>query len=63
MFLGDGLDTDASLDMARAINAAIRPANLRLVFRPHPFERDRLAQLVRDGVAGVEVDKSPDINA
>lgn len=63
LFLGDGLDTDASLDMARAINAAIRPANLRLVFRPHPFERDRLAQLVRDDVAGVELDKSPDINA
>lgn len=62
LLLGDGLDTDASLDMARAIDAAIRPAKLRLVFRPHPLERDRLSQLERAGAVGVEVDSIPDIN-
>lgn len=63
LFLGDGLDTDASLDMARAIAETIRPMNLRLVFRPHPLERDHLAQLQLEGTAVVEVDSISDINA
>ncbi len=62
LFLGDGLDTGASLTMARAIAAAL-PPSLRLVFRPHPIERDLLGQLARTNQAGVEVDDVADINA
>lgn len=63
LFLGDGLDTQASLAMAQEIDEAIRPANLRLIFRPHPIERARIAELGEQGVLEVEIDTIADINA
>jgi hypothetical protein len=48
--------------MARSIAAAL-PVGLRLVFRPHPIERDLLDELARSNQAGVEVDNVADINA
>ena len=62
LFLGDGLDTGASLSIARSI-AAVLPIGLRLVFRPHPIERGLLDKLARSNQVGIEVDDVEDINA
>lgn len=61
IFLGDGLDTTASLEMAAALAKTISPAGLRLIFRPHPLERQQINKMaIAETIA---IDHVPDINA
>lgn len=54
LVLGDGVDTEASLAWSRRIGRELA-APLRIVYRPHPLERARIA---RSDVGGVEIDQS-----
>src|SRR6202012_5072037 len=42
LLLGDGIDTERYLSMAKEIASLASPQGLRTVFRPHPVERTRL---------------------
>lgn len=63
LFLGDGLDTAASLEMAATLARVVEAIGLRLVFRPHPLERQLVCDMSAAGESMVEIDQVPDINA
>jgi hypothetical protein len=57
--LGDGVDTEATVDFARRLAQAL-PARLKVTFRPHPLERSRA--LMQAAVV-VELDLARDLYA
>lgn len=60
LFLGDGLDTAASLKMAATLAKTISPVGLRLIFRPHPLERQQISKMaIAETIA---IDQVPDIS-
>lgn len=61
LVLGDGVETDRYLSLARDLAALTGSRGFRTVFRPHPLERARVRSLQPDRVAGLIVDQSPDI--
>lgn len=42
LMLGDGVDTSAYLDLCARVAPIVARHGLRLIFRPHPFERERV---------------------
>jgi hypothetical protein len=62
LVLGDGVDLDAYLGMARSL-AALGGTRARVVYRPHPIERARVEGLFpeSDAGGGVSIDRRPDI--
>lgn len=59
LVLGDGIDTQSYLSLAHDISTKIAGIDDRVVFRPHPIERDRLKTL--DLPPGVAADVNSDI--
>lgn len=59
LVLGDGIDTKSYLSLAHDISTKIAGSGGRVVFRPHPIERDRLKTL--DLPPGVAADVNSDI--
>lgn len=64
LVLGDGIETGAYIDLARAIGSAL--PDWTVVFRPHPLERQRIVDRFREGLSLddgriVEIDVIPDI--
>jgi hypothetical protein len=57
LVLGDGVETEAYLGLCRRL-AASAPPPLRVVFRPHPLERE---QVRRGGSGSVPIDAAPDL--
>jgi len=61
LILGDGIETDMYLGLARSLVAGIGKA-IRVVFRPHPLERAKVFSAYSDGRVGdVHIDRNPDI--
>jgi hypothetical protein len=60
LILGDGIDTELYLSLAKSVANATRSSNFRTVFRPHPIERAKVKQLHSDQ-SGVVIDENPDI--
>ena len=48
LVLGDGIDTDVTLRFARDLGGQL-DGRLRVVFRPHPIERERTRDVMRGG--------------
>jgi hypothetical protein len=62
LVLGDGVETALYLELAKSIAQADKGS--RVVFRPHPMERDRVRDLAAGGssaLSGVVIDTSADI--
>jgi hypothetical protein len=59
LILGDGIETNLYLNLARKVLDMVRAKGIQVVFRPHPFEREKvkLALLPR----GVKLDTHSDI--
>jgi hypothetical protein len=57
--LGDGVETEAYLALCRRLMSIVAPP-LRVVFRPHPLERPRVAG---GGDRSVAIDNTPDLYA
>ena len=48
--LGDGVETERYLALAREIAAQVGNRGLRTLFRPHPMERERIRSLRPAGI-------------
>ena len=59
LILGDGIETELYLDLAKNVAKAANVRGVRVLFRPHPFERLRTERAAIP--VGVEVDKNSDI--
>lgn len=58
LILGDGLETEKYMSLARQINSLIE---YKVIFRPHPLERDKFERDFSD--CAVDIDLSPDIHS
>lgn len=60
LLLGDGVDTHLYIKLAENLQALVKPLQLKVVFRPHPFER---AKVDADPALRqtVEIDKRTDV--
>lgn len=59
LILGDGIETELYLDLAGRVARIAASRGLRVVFRPHPIERQRAASATLP--PGVELDKNSDV--
>lgn len=59
LILGDGIETELYLDLAKHVAEVARRRGMRVCFRPHPIERDRAERM--DFPSGVELDKNSDV--
>lgn len=51
LILGDGIETNLYLNLAKDIVKIVKEQGLAVVFRPHPFERDKVkSSILPDGV-------------
>ena len=61
LVLGDGIETDMYLGLARSLSSGIGK-DLRVVFRPHPLECAKVFSAYSGGCVGdVHIDRNPDI--
>jgi len=59
LILGDGIETNLYLNLASKVLEIVRTQGMFVVFRPHPFERDKVnRQMLPDGV---QLDSHSDI--
>jgi hypothetical protein len=61
LILGDGIEFDLYLDLARAIARAVAGTGLEVALRPHPLERTSVLQRHGGCIDGVRIDVVPDI--
>jgi hypothetical protein len=61
LVLGDGLETQAYLELARRVNDILCGSGLTVVFRPHPIERTKVRQELLP--IGIQLDPNEDIYA
>jgi hypothetical protein len=61
LILGDGIETNLYLDLAKKIVDLVKKLGLTVVFRPHPFERDKVRSSILPD--GVRLDSHADIYA
>lgn len=61
LILSDGYEFGLYLDLARAIEPFVTKNGLRLVVRPHPLERARVAGHYGTQVGAIRIDENPDI--
>jgi hypothetical protein len=59
LILGDGVETELYLDLAKHVAEIARGRGMRVRFRPHPIERDCAERM--DFPSGVEIDKNSDV--
>jgi hypothetical protein len=59
LVLGDGIETNLYLNLAGKILNIVKEKGLAVVFRPHPFERDKVKSSTLP--EGVHLDSHPDI--
>jgi hypothetical protein len=61
LILGEGFDREFYLDFCRRLMSG-RPSELRVVFRPHPLERQQFADpAYRERWAGIDIDEEKDV--
>lgn len=60
LILGDGIETSSYLDLARELAKKLA-RRWRVVFRPHPIERESVQSAYRSGADGVYIDQHSDI--
>lgn len=63
LVLGDGIEFELYLDLARAIAQVTERLGLEVALRPHPLERTNVLRLHGERVGGVRIDTTPDIYA
>ena len=63
LLLGDGIEADKYLELARQLVPRVAGRDLRVVFRPHPIERPAVEAAFGSGTDGVAIDPNPDIYA
>lgn len=61
LVLGDGVETEKYLNFAGEIAKGLNTKGLRVIFRPHPWERARVETVNRQLLQGVDIDREPDI--
>ena len=59
LILGDGIETELYLDLAKHVAEIARRRCMPVFFRPHPIERDRAKQM--GFPLGVELDENSDV--
>lgn len=63
LILGDGIEFDFYLELARAIANGLSDHELTVVLRPHPMERAAVVARYGLSVDGIAIDVAPDIYA
>jgi hypothetical protein len=61
LVLGDGIETDLYVGLARRVAALLDRHDLQVVFRPHPLERARVRQTFGDRIDDIPIDMQPNI--
>jgi len=61
LILGDGVELDLYLDLARKLRDRLAGTGLEVVFRPHPIERTTAIQRYGQTAGGVRIDDGFDI--
>lgn len=61
LILGDGIETALYLNLASQVSHMVRAQGMQVVFRPHPFEREKVKSLTFPD--GVRLDSHTDIYA
>ena len=61
LILGDGIETTLYLNLAKQVSHMVRAQGMQVVFRPHPFEREKVKSLLLP--EGVQLDTHSDIYA
>lgn len=59
LILGDGIETALYLNLASQVSHMVRAQGMQVVFRPHPFEREKVKSLIFPD--GVRLDSHEDI--
>lgn len=59
LILGDGIETTLYLNLASLVSHMVRAQGMQVVFRPHPFEREKVNSLIFPD--GVRLDSHEDI--
>lgn len=59
LVLGDGIETELYLNLASRVLEIVKGQGMTVVFRPHPFEREKVKSTVPP--SGVQLDSHPDI--
>lgn len=59
LILGDGIETNLYLNLASKVLDMVRTKGMQVVFRPHPFEREKVKSMLLP--KGVKLDTHPDI--
>jgi hypothetical protein len=59
LILGDGIETNMYLNLASQVFDMVRVQGMQVVFRPHPFEREKVNSLVLPN--GIRLDSHADI--
>lgn len=63
LILSDGIEFDIYLRLAQQLRDSASGKDLRVVLRPHPLERTRVAALPDSQTCGVVIDTNPDLYA
>ncbi len=63
LVLGDGIETELYLNLARSLKARLMGKRFRVMFRPHPLERSRIRTMSQAGQVDVELDPHDGIYA
>lgn len=61
LVLGDGIEANHYLDLARAIARAVAGSGLKVALRPHPLERSSVLRRFGEQTGDVRIDVTPDI--
>lgn len=61
LILGDGIETEKYINLASAIYNIVKDRGMIVVFRPHPFEREKMKSVIFPN--GVQLDSHSDIYA
>lgn len=61
LVLGDGIEFDLYLELARTIARAVEGFGFEVSLRPHPLERSSVLERYGESVDGVHIDVAPDV--